>query len=190
MTAALHHRQFHSRQRFTMMVDRYEVLTANPDGSTGSLLAFAEQQRFALKERVTFFADASRTQAAFGVQARQLIDLSAGYDITDGTGQPIGFVRKDCGASLLRSTFHLEGPGYAGADQERNRLVAMLRRFTGLAFLPVRFDFVEDVTLRVLMSSTRQPSVRDKDTITVPDQRADFRVAAAVAVALDALMLS
>jgi hypothetical protein len=30
--------------------------------------------------------------------------------------------------------------------------------------------------------------VRDKYTVNVPDQRVDFRVAAAVAVAMDALM--
>jgi hypothetical protein len=34
----------------------------------------------------------------------------------------------------------------------------------------------------------RQGSVRDKYTVHVPDQRVDFRVAAAVAVAMHALM--
>jgi hypothetical protein len=34
----------------------------------------------------------------------------------------------------------------------------------------------------------RQATVRDIYTVHVPDQRVDFRVAAAVAVALDALM--
>ncbi|GCD90862.1 hypothetical protein NLS1_28680 [Nocardioides sp. LS1] len=38
------------------------------------------------------------------------------------------------------------------------------------------------------MSSERQATLRDKYTVTVPDQRVDFRVAAAVAVGLDALM--
>jgi len=37
------------------------------------------------------------------------------------------------------------------------------------------------------MSSQRIPAIRDRYTITVPDPRLDFRVAAAMAVALDAL---
>ncbi|MEZ5096952.1 MAG: hypothetical protein R2731_13110 [Nocardioides sp.] len=188
MSAPMHYPQFFVKQKFTMMVNRYDILAANPDGTMGQLLAFAEQKRFAFREQVTFFADASKTQPVFGFKARQVIDLNAGYDITDGAGQPLGFFRKDFGASLLRSTFHLEGPGYAGTGQERNQLVAILRRLSDIPFLPVHFDFVDGVTGQPLLSSTRQVSMRDRYTITVPDPRVDFRVAAAVAVALDALM--
>jgi hypothetical protein len=38
------------------------------------------------------------------------------------------------------------------------------------------------------MSSERQVSMRDRYVVTVPDERVDFRLAAAMAVALDALM--
>lgn len=37
------------------------------------------------------------------------------------------------------------------------------------------------------MSSERKAKIRDYYTVTVPDQRLDFRVAASMAVALDAL---
>lgn len=140
--------RFYVKQRFTLMVNRYEIHAAGPDGAVGGLMAFAEQKRFAFKEQVTFFTDDSRTRAVFGFKARQVIDLNAGYDVTDESGRPIGFFRKDFGASLLRSTFRVEGPGFTGSGQERNVVVALLRRFTDL----------------------------------------DFRVAAAVAVAMDALM--
>ncbi len=40
-----------------MMVNRYEVSEANPDGSPGRLLALAQQKRMAFKEQVTFYAD-------------------------------------------------------------------------------------------------------------------------------------
>ena len=40
---------FFIRQRITMMINRYEVLAANPDGSEGQLLALAEQRRMKLK---------------------------------------------------------------------------------------------------------------------------------------------
>ena len=91
---------------------------------------------------MTFFSDDTKTRPVFGFKARRTIDLNAGYDITDESGQQIGFFRKDFGASLLRSTFHVEGPGYAGTGQERSQLVALLRRFADIPFLPIHFDFV------------------------------------------------
>ncbi|HEY9565822.1 MAG TPA: hypothetical protein VIR30_18810 [Nocardioides sp.] len=187
MSAPMHVPQFFVRQKITMMTNRYDVIAANPDGSEGQLMAFAEQKKFAFKEQVTFFADATRTRPVFGFKARRKIDLNAGYDVTDESGQPIGFFRKDFGASLMRSTFHMEGPGFSATGQERSQLVAVLRRFTDVPFLRFHFDFT-DPAGNIVMSSERQGSLRDKYTVTVPDQRVDFRVAAAMAVGLDALM--
>jgi uncharacterized protein YxjI len=150
-------------------------------------MGVADQKRLAFKEQVTFYSDESKSRAVFGFKARKRLDLNSGYDITDESGAQIAFFRKDFGASLLRSTFHIEGPGYAGTGQERSQLVALLRRFTDLPFLAFHFDFV-DTDGKPLMSVERQVSVRDKYTVTVPDERVDFRVAAAVAVGLDALM--
>lgn len=187
MTAEMYLPQFLVKQKLTLMVNRYEISTIGADGKPGQLMAFAEQKRMAFKEQVTFYADASKTRPVFGFKARKVMDLGSGYDITDEAGQPIGFFRKDFGASFLRSTFHLEGPGYAGTGQERSMFVAILRRFTDVPFLPIHFDFV-GTEGQPLLSSTRRASVGDRYTVTVPDERVDFRVAAAVAVALDALM--
>jgi uncharacterized protein YxjI len=187
MTAAMYLPAFFVKQRFAMMTNRYEIYAAAPGGGFGELMGLAEQKKLALKEQVTFFSDETKTRPVFGFQARKVMDLGSGYDVTDETGQQIGFFRKDFGASLLRSTYHLEGPGYTAVGRERSQVVALLRRFTEIGFLPVHFDFV-DPGGAVLMSSERQATLRDKYTVTVPDERVDFRVAAAVAVGLDALM--
>jgi hypothetical protein len=187
MTAAMYLPQFLVKQKLTMMVNRYEVTAVNPDGSPGQLMALAEQKRMAFKEQVTFFEDATKTRPVFGFKARAVMDLNAGYDVTDEHGQPLGFFRKDFGKSLLRSTFHIEGPGFSGTGQERSQMVALVRRFTDVPFLPIHFDFV-DPAGQPLMSSTRKASIGDRYTVTVPDPRIDFRFAAAMAVALDALM--
>ena len=187
MTAAMYLPQFLVKQKLTMMVNRYEITAANPDGTPGELMAFAEQKRMAFKEQVTFFTDASKTRPVFSFKARAVMDLNAGYDVTDEHGQPLGFFRKDFGKSLLRSTFHIEGPGYAGTGRERNQVVGLLRRFTDLDFIPIHFDFV-DAEGNALFSVERKMSIGDRYRVTVPDERVDFRVAAAVAVALDALM--
>jgi hypothetical protein len=97
---------------------------------------------------------------------------------------------------LLRSTWHL---GTAGSDvelfgQERNKNVAVARRAWELlpyvSDLPSPFVFHFDFTApdgRILMSSVRKRSLRDRYVIDVPQAELDGRLAAAMAVALDAL---
>lgn len=186
-TAEMYLPHFVVKQKLTMMVNRYEISESDAGGSPTRLMAFAEQKRMAFKEQVTFFSDASKARPVFGFKARQAFDLNAGYDITDESGRQIGYFKKDFGASLLRSTFHVEGPGFAGTGQERNQLVAILRRFTDLPFLPVHFDFLDGAG-QPLFSVQRAMSVGDRYQVSVPDRRIDFRVAAAIAVGLDALM--
>lgn len=182
----MHLPAFFVSQKLTLMVNRYEIRAAGPDGSPGELMAVAQQKRMAFKEQVTFYADEQRSRAVFSFKARKAIDLGSGYDVYDEAGAPLGFFRKDFGKSLLRSTFHLSGPGLEATGQERNQVVAILRRFVDLPFT-FHFDFV-DPTGRPVMSVDRQFSMRDRYTVSVPDERLDFRLAAAMTVALDALM--
>ena len=178
---------FYVLQKFSMTANRYSIQAADQAGTPGRIMAVAQQKRMAFKEQVTFYEDESKTRPVFSFAARKRIDLNAGYDITDESGAQIGFFRKDFGASLLRSTFHVEGPGYTGTGRERSPLVAGVRRFVDIPFLPIHFDFVDPAGQSLLMVE-RQGSMRDRYTVHVPDPRVDFRVAAALAVGLDALM--
>ena len=186
---------FFVKQRITVMVNRYEIRAANPDGSEGPLLAFAEQKRMKLREEVEFFTDESRTRRVFSFKARQRLDVHAEHDVFDEQGAPLGFFRKDFAASLLRSTWHLSAPGIEAVGQERRPIIAILRRvwdfipYVGDIWVPFvfHFDFVDAATGQPVMSSERRVSIRDRYTVTVHDPRLDFRVAAAMAVALDAL---
>ncbi len=179
--------RFFVKQRLTMMVNRYEVRTVNPDGTPGELLAIAQQKRLAMKERVTFFADEARSTPVFSFAARNILELAAVYDVFDAAGTAIGYFQKDFAASMLRSSFHLVGPGIDAYGQERNQLVAILRRFIDFPF-SFHFDFVNKSDGQLVMSSDRQFSLRDRYTVEVPDARVDFRLAAAMAVGLDALL--
>jgi hypothetical protein len=187
--------KFFVKQRITLMVNRYEIRVANPDGSEGALMAFAEQKRMKLKEEINFFTDESRTRQVFTFKARQRLDVHAEHDVLDEAGRPLGYVKKQFGASLLRSTWDLAAPGLAAVGRERSQLIAILRRiwdlipYIGEVWIPFvfHFDFVDAATGQPVMSSERVWAFRDRYEVTVPDQRLDFRVAAAMAVALDAL---
>jgi uncharacterized protein YxjI len=186
---------FFIRQRITVMVNRYEVIAANPDGSEANLLAFAEQKRMKLKEEVVFWADTAKTRQVFSFKARQRLDVHAEHDVFDEYGQLLGTFSKRFGASLVRSTWNLEAPGISAVGRERRPVIAVLRRIWD--FLPVvgdlwvpfvfHFDFVDTASGATVLVSERQKAIRDRYTVTVPDPRLDFRVAASMAVALDAL---
>lgn len=188
--------RFSLRQKITMMVNRYELRTLDADGTEGQLLAFAEQKRMAFKEQVTFFTDATKTEPVFGFKARTRMDLAATYDVTDKDGNPIGEFRKDFGKSLLRSTWHLSTPdGLTSVGQERSQGVAIARRVIGMVGeipIPLRFHFdFTTPTGEIVLSSERRRSLRDRYELTVPTladgRQLDWRVAGAMAVALDAL---
>lgn len=186
---------FSMKQRVTMMANKYELIAANPDGSDGPMLAFAQQKRMAFKEQVTFYADGTKSQPVFSFKARKTIDLGSGYDVFDANGQQIGWFKKEFGKSLFRSSWQLSGAGVDADGTERNPTVAIVRRvwefvpFVGEIPLPFifHFDFTDRGTGQPVLSVERKISVRDRYHVTVQDQRLDFRVAAAMTVALDAL---
>jgi uncharacterized protein YxjI len=194
MDTLQHVERFALTQKITMMVNRYEIHAVDGNGQPTGLLAVAQQKRMAFKEQVTFYSDESRSTAVFSFKARQRMDLGATYDVLDAAGNPIGSFSKSFGKSLLRSTWNLDAPGVQAVGTERSGGVAIARRAWEL--LPVvnnlpspflfHFDFV-DQGGQVIMSSVRRRALRDRYDVTVPGARLDGRVAAAMAVALDAL---
>jgi len=184
--------RFLVKQRITMMVNRYEVRTWASDGGDGDLLALAQQKRMAFKEEVTFYAEEERTTPLFSFKADRRLDLATRYQVSDASGNPLGWFRKEFGKSLLRSTWHLGSDGIEAVGRERSTAVAFARRAWEL--LPIdlpspfvfHFDFV-DPAGQIVLTSQRQRSLRDRYEVTVPGARIDGRVAAAMAVALDAL---
>jgi uncharacterized protein YxjI len=195
MTAPMYVPHFFVRQKITLMVNRYQIFAANPDGTEGELLAFAQQKRMAFKEQVTFYSDESKSRPVFSFRARQRLDVHAEHDVYDQDGVELGYFRKAFGASLVRSTWQLSAAGVDAVGQERRLSVAILRRiwdfipYLGDIWVPFvfHFDFTDTSTGSPVLISERRRSIRDRYSVTVPDPRLDFRVAASMAVALDAL---
>lgn len=187
--------EFHVRQKITAFVNRYVVSLPSAEGSEGPMVAFVEQKRLAFREEVTFFGDEAKTQPLFRFKARQVLDVGATYDVTAIDGAPIGTFRKDFAKSLLRSTWHLEQPlpdGYAltAVGQERNKIVAVLRRLWDLFEdwpFPFKYHFDFDAGEQRVMSVDKTTLIRDQYRLQIAEPALDRRLAIAMAVALDAL---
>jgi hypothetical protein len=64
---------------------------------------FAEQKAFKLKEDFIVFGDEEKKTPLLRIQARQILDVSATYDISDArTGEKVGAVRRKGLKSLLK----------------------------------------------------------------------------------------
>ncbi len=97
---------------------------------------------------------------------------------------------------MLRSTWHLSTPdGLTSVGQERSQGVAITRRVLDVVgelpiFLRFHFDFTAPDG-QIILTSERQRSLKDRYELTVPKLengwQLDWRVATAMAVALDAL---
>jgi uncharacterized protein YxjI len=178
------------RQRITVLQNRYDVIRDDDGGQ--ATLAYAEQKRMALRERITFWTDESRSQTAFTLAARNIIELVGTYDVTDAQGTVLATIRKDAFASLARSTYHVDTARGVLTGRERTWWRPIARRVVSAIsevpwLLPLQFDFT-DQQGRVVLAVDRQLRLRDQYLLSVQDDDLDWRVAAACGVAVDALM--
>jgi uncharacterized protein YxjI len=173
------------RQRITPLQNRYDLVGFH--NGTETLLGYAEQKRFSLKEKVTFFSDDAKTQIVFTIGARSVMELAATYDICGADGAVLATLKKDFKSSLLRSTYQrTTADGRQLVARERAMWRAIVRRVTDAIPLPLQFDVMQGE--HRLMTVDRVFALKDVYKVSVADDSFDWRVAAAIAVAQDAFM--
>jgi hypothetical protein len=97
----------------------------------GNLVLFSQQKMFRLKEDIRAYSDESRSQELLYIQARQVIDFSACYDVYDSlSSQKVGALRRRGWRSLTRDVWDVLDPGdhVIGVLQEDDVTLALLRR--------------------------------------------------------------
>jgi len=107
------------------------------------LVLYVEQKMFRLREDIRVFGDESKTQELLLIQARNIIDFSAAYDVIEAAnGQKVGALRR----KGLKSMFRDEWEVLDAADQPIGMLFedsvgqALLRRFLLGSLLPQNYD--------------------------------------------------
>jgi hypothetical protein len=129
----------------------------------------------------------------FAIKARSALELATTYDITDGTGAPLGIMTKDFAASLGRSTFHVETAAGKWTVTETSKAQAIIRRVVGLVIdlpwlLRVQFSILNATGQQIGHVNRASMKIKDTYEIQVDDEALDMRMAAAIGVAVDAFM--
>ena len=98
----------------------------------GKVIGFSKQKAFKLKEDIRFFADETMAEEKLLIQARQVVDFAAAYDVVDSaTGAKLGACRRKGWTSILRDSWEIldENDTPIAKVQEDSALKATLRRF-------------------------------------------------------------
>jgi len=110
---------------------------------TERMVGYVKQKAFKLKEDIRLYSDESMSTELLLIQARQILDISAAYDVIDSkSGQKVGALRRKGLKSILKDEWIIMDAGDAeiGLIQEDSALLATLRRFlTNL--IPQKFLF-------------------------------------------------
>jgi hypothetical protein len=191
-------------QKITAFVNKYKIFAVTEAGEKAQLVGLAQQKRLAFKEKVTFYQDEAKTQPAFTFRAEKVLDVHGRYFVEDMNGQLLGMFQKKFAKSLLNSTWTVLDVN--GAElfhvQESNMVLAVLRRFIGfvpylgdllelvIKFFRYHFIFADAASGEEVGRYEKITLFRDHYKLSMTDQaasRCDWRVLAAVGVALDAL---
>ena len=109
---------------------------------SGNLVMFSQQKMFKLREDIRVYSDESKTQEVLMIQARQIVDFSAAYDVVDSaTGQKVGTMRRKGFASILRDEWEVldVNDNVIGKLFEDSMQLALLRRFLS-GLIPQNYD--------------------------------------------------
>lgn len=105
------------------------------------MLGFFYQKAFKLKEDIRIFTDESKTTELLNIQARQIVDFAAAYDVVDSTeGRKVGGARRKGWSSIVRDSWKPldEHDREIATLQEDSVMMALLRRFLP-NLIPQRF---------------------------------------------------
>lgn len=110
----------------------------DPDGQ---LAFFANMKAFKLKEDIRLYTGEDMRTEALVIKARQVLDISAAYDVFDGaTGEKVGVLKRKGLKSIVKDEWIIMDPEdrEIGIIREDSTLLALLRRF-GTNLIPQAF---------------------------------------------------
>ncbi len=121
----------------------------------GNLVFYSKQKAFKLKEDIRLFTGEDMTREVLSIQARNIIDFSPTFDVTDSaSGQKIGALKRKGLKSMLQDEWQiLDIQGHEiGLIREESTALAVIRRFVELASLLLPQTFLGTVGNRAVFT--------------------------------------
>lgn len=75
--------------------------------ATGTTIAYVKQKLLKLREDIDVFADQSQANLLYNIKADRVIDFSARYNFTDGSGKTLGSVKRQGMRSLWKAHYEV-----------------------------------------------------------------------------------
>ena len=189
-TSRLQHSHFLVRRKLLKMIGAAFYVDA-PDGS---LLLYANQKAFKLKEDIRLYTGEDMKQEVLTIKARQIFDFGATYDVVDSqSGQLVGALRRKALKSIMRDEwlFLDAHDREMGTILEDSALLATIRRIIDFAtyFLPQSYHASLDNRPVAVYKQTRNPVLIKIMVDFTPDMAhvLDRRLGIAAAVLLCAI---
>ena len=117
------------RKVLTILGQKFHVYDGHEN-----LLGFSKQKAFKLKEDIRFYSDETMTEEKLLIQARQIVDFAAAYDVVDSkAGQKLGACRRKGWTSIMRDSWEIldQQDQPIAKVEEDSMAMAMLRRLLG-----------------------------------------------------------
>ena len=127
MTVELTGNRYLVRRRvLTLLGAKFEIFDAQE-----RLVLFSQQKAFKLREDIRIFTDETMKEERITIQARNIVDFGAAYDVVDSPSkQKIGTLRRKGLMSLLRDAWEIldANDRMIGTIKEDSQFMALLRR--------------------------------------------------------------
>jgi hypothetical protein len=134
------HRYVLKRQILRLVGAGFRIFEAG----SGRMAAYCDQKGFRLREDIRVYGDESKSREVLAIQARQILDFSAAYDVYDTEGRyKVGVLRRKGFSSMVRDEWEVLDPAdrLIGVVREDSVQLALIRRLL-VNLIPQNYDMV------------------------------------------------
>jgi len=131
------HDRYELRKQAIALTGRFRVFDMQ-----GNQLMFSQQKAFKLREDIRVYTDEQKTNEVLYIQARQIIDFSAAYDVIDSSsGQKVGALRRRGMKSLVQDEWEFLNASDVpfAVMKEDSLFLALFRRILS-GLVPQNYD--------------------------------------------------
>ena len=140
MHPAFQYPQYLLKRQVLALTGKFRLYNAS-----GEMVLYSQQKMFKFKEDIRIYADESRSQELLYIQARQILDFAAAYDLIDSQSNiKVGVLRRKGFRSIVQDEWEVLDPADQpiGVLREDSLTLGLLRRFLLGSLLPQNYDLL------------------------------------------------